>query len=418
MVTWSLRRPLLLLVVLLGLGGVALAGVHSWAWYHFLAGRAALERYRAESARDHLEACLKVWPGSAETHLLASRAARRADDYESADRHLRECQRLHGGPSEEVAFEWALLHASGGDLPYSERFLRQRLREQPQDAPLVLEALIVGYVRMYRILEALSCLDQWLHDDPNNVRALILKGNLFEQVKTPLKAIPEYERALELDAEQLEVRWRLACCLLDVGRYDKALTLFEQVRKRRPDDVEVLVRIARCQNPLGRSKQARELLERVLAQEPENPAALRTRGEIALLNGEIEDAEKWLWKAVRVLPDDYQTNWALHRALTEGGKLEAARKQGARAEVLKKRLERLSEISTRKLPERPHDPALHCEMGLLLLEMGYKDLGEGWLISATQQYKHYRPAHAALADLYAARGDKEKAAHHRLQASP
>src|SRR6266446_1842394 len=100
-----LRRPLLLLGLLLGLGGVALAGVHGWAWYHFLSGRAALERYHSEEARDHFDACLKVWPGSAETYLLASRAARRADDYESADRHLRECQRLHGKATEEVAFE-------------------------------------------------------------------------------------------------------------------------------------------------------------------------------------------------------------------------------------------------------------------------------------------------------------------------
>src|SRR5262249_52143666 len=168
--------------------------------------------------------CLKVWPGSADAHLLASRAARRADDYESAEDHLREGQRLRGGASEETAFEWALLHASGGDLPSTESFLRQRLREQPQDAALVLEALAGGYLRMYRILDALGCLDQWLRDDPNNVRALTLKGNLFWQVKAPLKAIPEYRRGLELDADQHEVRWRLARCLLYVGRSSEALT--------------------------------------------------------------------------------------------------------------------------------------------------------------------------------------------------
>src|SRR5205823_2472566 len=162
--------------VLLSVVGVAVAGIHGWAWYHFLAGRAALERYHAEEAQAHLDACLKVWPGSAETHLLASRAARRADDYESAERHLRECQRLR--------------------------------------------------------------------DDPDNVRALMLKGQLFRQVQTPLKAIPEYRRVLELDTEQREVRWQLARCLLEIGRYDEALTHLEQVRKYRPDDAEVLVRIA------------------------------------------------------------------------------------------------------------------------------------------------------------------------------
>jgi len=414
-----LRRPLLLLAVLLGVGGVgAVAGPHVWAWYHFRAGRAALERYRAEEARDHLDACLKVWPGSSEAHLLASRAARRADDYASAEDHLRECQRLRGGATEETAFECALLHAAGGVLPATERFLRQRLREQPQDAPLVLEALAEGYLRMYRILDALGCLDQWLHDDPDNVRALMLKGNLFWQVKAPLKAIPQYRRVLELDAEQHEVRWRLARCLLDVGRNDEALTLLEQVRKRRPNDPEVLVRIARCQNLLGRSPQARELLDEVLAREPDNGLALRTRGEMALLNGDIEDAEHWLRQAVRVLPEDYQANWALHRALTEAGKVPEARRQGARARELEQRLERLAEIGTRKLSERPHDPALHCEMGELLLAMGHKDLGERWLLSALEQNRDYRPAHAALARVYDAKGDKEKAEYHRRRAAP
>ncbi|MBI1918422.1 MAG: tetratricopeptide repeat protein [Planctomycetes bacterium] len=426
-----LRRPLLLLAVLLGMGGLAVAGVHGWAWYHFFKGRADLERYHAKDALDHFNKCLKVWPGSADVHFLASRAARREaaeehhEDKEAAEQslaaaeeHLRECQRLRGGASEETAFEWALLHASAGDLPSTEPFLRQRLREQPQDAPLVLEALAEGYLRMYRILDALGCLDQWLHDDPDNVRALLLKGNLFWQVKAPLKAIPEYRRVLELDAEQHEVRWRLARCLLDVGRNDEALTLLEQVRKRRPDDPEVLVRIARCQNLLGRSPQARELLDAVLAREPDNGAALRTRGEIALLKGDIEDAERWLRRAVRVLPDDYQTNWALHRALTEGGKVDEARRQGARARELEQRLERLAEIGTRKLSERPHDPALHCEMGELLLVMGHKELGERWLLSALEQDPRYRPAHAALAKLYAAKGDKEKAEYHRLRAAP
>src|SRR6266542_7144163 len=113
-----LHRPLLLLTVLGVLGGaVAVGGPHLWALYHFRAGRADLEHYRAEEALAHFNNCLKVWPDSADAHLLASRAARRADDYEAADQHLRECQRLRGGPSDDTAFEWALLRASAGDLP-------------------------------------------------------------------------------------------------------------------------------------------------------------------------------------------------------------------------------------------------------------------------------------------------------------
>src|SRR5262249_7323423 len=260
-----LHRPLLLFLVLLGVGGtVAVASPHVWAWYHFRAGRAALERYRAEKALDHFNACLKVWPGSAETHLLASRAARQTDDYDTAEQHLREHQRLRGGASEETAFEWALLRAVGGDLPSTESYLRKRLTAQPEDAPVVLEALIQGYLRMCRNREALACVDRWLQIDADNVRALTLKGTLSRQVNAHLKAIAEYSRVLELDPEQHEVRWRMACSQLEISRYDEALAHFEQIRRRRPDDPEVLVRIARCQNFLGKAKPARHDLAAVL----------------------------------------------------------------------------------------------------------------------------------------------------------
>src|SRR5262249_27675486 len=148
---------------------------------------------------------------------------------------------------------------------------------------------------------------------------------------------------------------------------------------------EVLVRIARCQNMLGRSKPASEILDAVLARHPGHALALRTRGEIALMNGQVKEAERWLRQALAAMPDDHLTNYALHKALKGTGKDEEARIQGDRDEMLKKRLDQLSELSTRKMSERPHDPALHCELGKLLLSMGHKDLGEQWLLSALNQ---------------------------------
>ena len=83
---------------------------------------------------------------------------------------------------------------------------------------------------------------------------------------------------------------------------------------------------------------------------------------------------------------------------------------------MKERLERLAEISTRQMSARPHDPALHCELGTLLLGLGHRELGERWLLSALKQDGHYRPAHVVLADYYRVKGDAEKAEYHRRQA--
>jgi Tfp pilus assembly protein PilF len=43
-------------------------------------------------------------------------------------------------------------------------------------------------------------------------------------------------------------------------------------------------------------------------------------------------------------------------------------------------------------------------------------VGENWLLSALNLKPRHRRAHAALADLYQARGDAAKADHHRQQA--
>ena len=57
-------------------------------------------------------------------------------------------------------------------------------------------------------------------------------------------------------------------------------------------------------------------------------------------------------------------------------------------------------------------------MAMLLLRTGDAKLAERWLNSALSLDAAYRPAHAALADLYDQQGQKDLAAEHRRQASP
>lgn len=200
----------LIVMVLLGTAGVV-GGRHLYAWYHFRAGRSALEQYHTEKSRQHLGRCLGVWSSSSQTHLLARRAARRAGDVAAAEEHLRACQRLRRGADDETALEWALLSASTCQLEEVEKFLVEQSRASPAHAPLILEALTQGYLRVYRILDALHCVGLWLQLDPDNVRALTLRGDIHWQIQVPLKAVADYRTVVERDPEQDEVRWRAAC---------------------------------------------------------------------------------------------------------------------------------------------------------------------------------------------------------------
>jgi tetratricopeptide (TPR) repeat protein len=436
------RRPRRLLLTLAVLAGVALAAPYLWAWYHWLAAGSALRHYHYADARAHLAVCLQAWPGSPEVHLLACRAARGVEDFVGAEEEIRRCQDIQKKSTPETLLEWSLVRAAGGALKDVENYLTEQADKDPAAAPLIWEALVLGYSRMSRVLDGMNCVDRWLKQQPDNPQALYLRGNLMRQVQAVQKAIPDYQRAVELDPGHEPARRALAASLLEVGRYPEALAQLEHLRQKAPDDLDLMVRTARCLKGLGRGREARQTLDVVLARAPDNGAALRSRGQMALLDGQPEEAERWLERAARVLPNDYTTQYALYQALSQqeekaeqfglaalfGGvmvgqalsqqweKSEQAKAQQAVAQSLKDRLERLSEIRTRLMSQRPHDPALHCELGTLLLSLGQKEEGERWLLSAVHEKENYKPAHAALADYYKQQGDEEKAAYHSEQA--
>lgn len=411
-----LRRPWRLLAVLLAVACLALAATQVWAWHQLRAGRAELARYHFDAARAHLAACLRVWPRSAEAHLLASRAAREAGDLTAADRHLRECQRLRGGTTDEITFEWSLLQAAAGYPDEVEGYLHGRGAESPAEVPLIREALAAGYARLYRVLDALAELDQWLKQSPDDVQALVARGSLYRKVKAFQSAAADFRRAVELDGERDDARWGLAVALLEIGRYREALTHLERLRPRRADDPYLLVRVSRCQARLGQTGEAKKLLEEVLAAHPDDGPALTNLGQLLVQAGQLEEAEGLLRRAVAAQPHVYAPHWALYDCLKKRDKGAEARAELAVAEAIKDRSEQIAEITTRQMSSRPHDPALHCKLCKLFVESGQPEVGESWLLSALRLDPNYRPAHAALAELYRQRGDAERAEAHRREA--
>jgi predicted Zn-dependent protease len=160
------------------------------------------------------------------------------------------------------------------------------------------------------------------------------------------------------------------------------------------------------------------MLDGVLAAHPGDFLALRTRGDVELNKaGQAAAAERWLGRAAAVRPNDYQTQVWLREALVQQGKTKEAAAQKVVVETLKDRLARLSEITSTEMSVHPHDKALACELGTLLVQLGYDDMGKTWLQTALLEDPQYRPAHLALAAFYEAHHDPELADEHRLQAA-
>ncbi|HEY3788214.1 MAG TPA: tetratricopeptide repeat protein, partial [Urbifossiella sp.] len=167
---------------------------------------------------------------------------------------------------------------------------------------------------------------------------------------------------------------------------------------------------------LDQKETARQALEDVLAKHPDYGMALRTMGQFALTDGRRAEAELWLRRAAAALPGDYQAQFQLAEALRILGKPEAAAQMKI-AEQVRDRSERLGELQSRKLAEQPLDPALHVEMATLLMQSGQTEVAVRWLESALALDPKFRPAHAALAEYHAKRGEPEAAEHQRTRAA-
>jgi tetratricopeptide (TPR) repeat protein len=395
-----LRRPVWWVAgVLLALvaAGFLWARPHIQAWCHLRAARAELERYHNPQAVRHLQACLRVWPRDPDVLLLAARAARCARNYAEAERLLEMYQQARG-LDDAGSLEQLLLSAERN----VDRVVGLCWRYVEQDVPeahLILEALVRGYLRRYRLAEARQCLNRWLKSHPDNPQAACLEGDFhLHYAHARAAAEASYRRVVELDPDHEEARQGLAVTLLAAKRYAEAAEHLERLRTCQPDNLSVRVGLAECRDGMSEVEEAVRLADDVLAQDSEFAPALSLRGRLALKSGQTVQAETWLRQAFARNPSDHLTRYSLIRCLHANGKEEEARKQQRALQQLEEDLERFNTIVTKEMLQRPRDPALHCALGVLLLRGGHREEGLRWLQSALRLDPQYAPARKALAE--------------------
>jgi Tfp pilus assembly protein PilF len=400
-------------LVLLLIAGVAALGTyrHLWADYHYRAAERALQRRDFDAAQADLELCLEVWRDDPGTHFLLARTARRAGSYAAAEHHLSVCKKL-GWVPEAIALERALLEAQRDDPAGVDTYLLGCVHKDHPDSAIILEALSQGYLKRYRLLQALDCLDLWLRRAPDDIQALAWRGEAFERVHHEDKALDDYRRALDLDPERDEVRLRLANLLIKAQLLDEATENYERLYQRQPGNADALLGLAVCRRQAGQAEEARQLLDQVLTAEPRHPRALTERGRLSLDAGQLDDAEDWLRKAVAVAPYERDTVYAFGQCLQRRGKQDEAKGWLERLAKIDTDMDRMDEVM-HELNRAPRDPKLRTEAGVIMLRNGQDEGGLGWLNSALSEQPGYGPAHQALADYFAHHGNPTQAAYHR-----
>jgi tetratricopeptide (TPR) repeat protein len=405
--------PGLLLLLLVCVGGWPL-GRQIEAAYHFRAARRALQQRDFSAAESHLRAYLAVWPDDETAHFLAARCARCQEQYQEAQQHLARCRHV-----EDAKIEAALLCVQRGQLGENENYLKRTISPHHPDAPLVLEALALGYSKTDRLVGLLECTDLWLQIRPEDPQALYWRGYAWERLRRRDKAWECYQRAVAADPFHHKASLRLANLLLQ--RFRRPAEALEQLEKIRPqyrDDPEVILALARCYRLLDRLDEAQKLVEELLARHPQLAEALAERGRLARTRGQIAEAENYFRRATTAAPDDREALYDLLQCLEQRGQNEEARLCADRLRQLETDLAHLEELIA-QIGRRPDDAYLRCQAGLLCLRYGKDREGLHWLTSALQMSPHHSATHAALADYYQRQGQSEQASFHRhLAAQP
>jgi tetratricopeptide (TPR) repeat protein len=338
------------------------AGVRIWAARTFAAAEKAWQEERLDDARAYLESSARFYP--LRSHLFAARIERLVGNYTAAENHLKKCKSIEGVTS-RLQLEWVLLRALQGELTGLETALWKSIKDDEANAPLILEALAICYLREFRYRTAIYCLDKLLERDPDSLRILDWRSWAWEKVDNKEGLFQDCRRALELCPDLWKVRLRLARALLMDGNPPAATEHIRILQNEHPDVPEVRLALARWQMLSGKTEEARQTLDGLLSAEPEFSSALAFRGKIE------EDPvrqEKLFRRALKADPLLNEAWYGLYNCLRLQHREPEAAQAKARLEKNRKQLRRLKD--TFEELERKPSAGLLAEIGETYLDLG------------------------------------------------
>jgi tetratricopeptide (TPR) repeat protein/cytochrome c5 len=336
--------------------------------------------------------------------LSAARQARRDDNCAAADQDLATCWRLPGIVN-AIDMEEELLGVQQGDLR-QEKEWKKRSENPTDEGILILEALAKGNLATAQFNEARTYADEILKRQPEQARALWLRGRAWVQVQQEEKGQDDLERAVQLEPQAAVIRLSLADLLHKLGHVQKALTHYEKVCREGSTDTRVALRLAHCLQDQGRLNDAREVLDWLLAAQPDSIAGLVERSRLAIRMDQVDAAEKWLREALKLAPENMEASRVLVLCL------KAQQKTDAEFEKKWEANQRQQADFRLKLHEAGRVPALLTEYGNWVWKSGDEREAVGWFYAALKEDPGYAPAHTGLAEYFEKDGQTQRASEH------
>jgi tetratricopeptide (TPR) repeat protein len=238
---------------------------------------------------------------------------------------------------------------------------------------------------------------------------------VLERLNHPKRAKADYEHALELDPDLIDVRLRVVEMLLDEKMAADAEPHLDRLVQQAPNDVRVRARLGMCRFLQGKPKEARQLMEAALPEMPNDASLLISLASLDIQEGRPVEAEQRLRLVLAAEPSDLEALFVLAPALQAQKKTAEAAAVLADHERRRVLMGRLNAL-LRDVADSPTATADNfSEIGSLFLQMDRDSVARYWLDQALERDPTNASAHRALADYYEKKGDRDKADRHRKQ---
>jgi tetratricopeptide (TPR) repeat protein len=125
-------------------------------------------------------------------------------------------------------------------------------------------------------------------------------GAAYEQLKDSKKAIAAYQRAVDMEPENLDAAHSLAQALLNDNQFDEALKQFKQLADADPEDTASLDRISEIERRQGKYTEALATIRKARAKDPNSLEAGYNEGLLLDVLGRYDEAVTTYQKMVEL----------------------------------------------------------------------------------------------------------------------
>jgi len=409
-------------VVLLG---VCVTAAFGWRWavvtWRIHHARAALAGGDVSEALSQLESAERLQPDRAEVLYLLGRACRRNDQMDRVLPYLYRAGE-QGWPEKDLRNQRYLTLVQAGRFEDTESYLKEVLRKGTDDglAEEIYEAQAKGYLKTYRLGDALVCLRYWVQWKPKAVQPRLWLADIWLRLDNHKSAIRELKAALEVDPDHPSANRMLAQSLMALQQIEEAKRHFERCLVIDGNDLAALIGIARCERRLANAAASRGHLNRLL----QRTLSTEQRAEVLLELGQMEFVDSrnpqaaitLLIQAERLAPHNHLIHATLANAYRKTGQTALAARHDRKVKDIEASFNRMTEI-TKQLIRTPGNVELRFEAGMILMKQGLKKAGADWLETVLVYDRRHRETRLALARYYEEIGDKRTAEQHRGSAA-